>query len=174
MENSHQDSYLNGTTQSVSANVDVTIDENDINNSYNPNTKEQYQEAIEALIEKNAILEHKINLKKGDSQEQAKGYEKKQFHLDTINMMTKYQIVFLKLETSLKKIMANNEWRNELRKRRGFMKFAENAFKNNILTKKTKSLVNAKTERVCNNLIRIAQKRDIRSKYFMKLKLHSE
>jgi len=75
-------------------------------------------------------------MKQDELKGQEKSYEKKQFHLDTINMMTKYQIVFLKLETSLKKIMANNEWRNELRKRRGFMKFAENALKTNIINNK--------------------------------------
>lgn len=65
-----------------------------------------------------------------------------------MNMMTKYQVVFLKLEASLKKIIANNEWRDEQRKRRGFLKFAENAFKNSTLQKKTRDLINAKTERV--------------------------
>lgn len=35
---------------------------------------------------------------------------------------------------------------------------AENAVKDNVVSKKTKLLVNAKTERVCSNLIRIASK----------------
>ena len=43
--------------------------------------------------------------------------------------MTKYQVVFLKLESSLKKIVANNTWREEISKRRAFHKFAENALK---------------------------------------------
>ncbi len=105
---------------------------------------------------------------KADTKEEHnKVFEQKQFQLDTMNMMTKYQIVFLKLETSLKKIMANNEWRNEVRKRKGFQKFRENAVKHRIIKEKTESMINAKTERVLKNLLRIKEKADSREKYFM-------
>ena len=73
-------------------------------------------------------------------------------------MMTKYQVVFLKLETSLKKIISSNEWREEQRKRRGFLKMAENAVKSHAVSKKTRQLINAKTERVCSNLVKISEK----------------
>lgn len=62
--------------------------------------------------------------------------------------MTKYQIVFLKLESSLKKIIANNELRDELRKRRGFAKFSENAVQQKAIQEKTRDLVTVKTARV--------------------------
>jgi len=107
-------------TPSISANVDVTIEESDLNARNQPTSKEEFKNAIDEFLEQNAIIEHKLSRKNNNSKEQTASYEKKQFHLDTINMMTKYQIVFLKLETSLKKICANNEWRNELRKRKGF------------------------------------------------------
>mmetsp|Transcript_21837 Transcript_21837/g.19373 ORF Transcript_21837/g.19373 Transcript_21837/m.19373 type:complete len:224 (-) Transcript_21837:53-724(-) len=53
-------------------------------------------------------------------------------------------------------------------------KFLENATKAKTLEDKTKNMIDAKTERVCKNLIRIAKKGDIKTKYFKKLKMHSE
>jgi hypothetical protein len=123
------------------------------------------------------ILEWRIRLifKLKDLKEQEKVHEKQQFHLDTMNMMTKYQIVFLKLETSIKKIVSNNEWRNELRKRRGFMKLTENAIRAKLVSEKTNQLINAKTERVCNNLSSIANKCNFKVARALDIwKLHTE
>jgi hypothetical protein len=57
--------------------------------------------------------------------------EKKIFHIETLNMMTKYQIVFLKLEASVYKIVATNKARKELSindtYKKAFSKFRENA-----------------------------------------------
>lgn len=51
-------------------------------------------------------------------------------------------------------------WREETSKRRGFLKFAENAFKSHLVSDKTKQLAVAKTTRVLTNLSRISNKLD--------------
>ena len=43
-------------------------------------------------------------------------------------MMTKYQIVFLKLESYFEKISAHHYARNWLRMKKAFLRFAENAW----------------------------------------------
>lgn len=108
----------------------------------------QYSQAVKSALDKNSEIDSKIRKKTKELAESEKMHEKQQFHIETLNMMTKYQVVFLKLEASLKKIVANNEWRDELRKRRGFMRFAENALKSHAVSRKTRDLVTVKTERV--------------------------
>jgi hypothetical protein len=49
-------------------------------------------------------------------------------HIETLNMMTKYQLVFVKLETTMHKILHTLEARKKLR-----MKKAIQAFKNNVI-----------------------------------------
>ena len=44
-----------------------------------------------------------------------------------MNMMTKYQLVFIKLETTLHKISRNIVERNKMRQRKGLMAFKRNA-----------------------------------------------
>jgi len=51
--------------------------------------------------------------------------EKKVFKIETMNMMTKYQIVFLKLEACTHKIMANNEARKRMKVNIAFRKWKE-------------------------------------------------
>lgn len=158
------DSHLR--SDDLSGGVDITIREQDLKgNCANFRTKflkvislvkltdiiadqNQFGQAVKSAIEKNSELETKIRKKTKELAESEKMHEKQQFHIETLNMMTKYQVVFLKLEASLKKIVANNEWRDELRKRRGFMRFAENALKAHAVSRKTKDLITAKTERV--------------------------
>lgn len=126
-------------------------------------------------MEKNAELETRIKKKNKELAESEKVHEKQQFHIETLNMMTKYQVVFLKLEASLKKIVSNNEVRDELRKRRGFMRLAENALKAHAVSQKTRALINAKTERVFGNLSKIANKLDQGvSNAFNKWRFHIE
>jgi phosphoenolpyruvate carboxylase len=48
-------------------------------------------------------------------------------HQQTMNMMTKYQLVFIKLETTLHKISKNIVERNKMRQRKGLMAFKRNA-----------------------------------------------
>jgi 5'-3' exonuclease len=43
-------------------------------------------------------------------------------------MMTKYQLVFIKLETSMYKILANIDTRKKIRMRKALYKFKSNAF----------------------------------------------
>ena len=48
-------------------------------------------------------------------------------HLETVNMMTKYQIVFTKLETSVRNIIRTTETKQVNRLKRAFRKFKENS-----------------------------------------------
>ena len=53
-------------------------------------------------------------------------------------MMTKYQLVFIKLETSMYKILANIDTRKRIRVRKAFLKFKSGTFSsdNKLLNKK--------------------------------------
>ena len=59
-------------------------------------------------------------------------------------MMTKYQLVFVKLETAMKKIIASIEARKRLRLKRGFQ-----AFKNNNFEFKVADKLNKRRKLVC-------------------------
>lgn len=48
-------------------------------------------------------------------------------HVETLNMMTKYQLVYVKLETAILKILATIKARRQLRVRRVFHKLKANA-----------------------------------------------
>jgi len=48
-------------------------------------------------------------------------------HAQTMNMMTKYQLVFIKLETTLHKISQNIGQRNKLRQKKALFAFQRNA-----------------------------------------------
>jgi hypothetical protein len=65
-------------------------------------------------------------------------------HLETENMMTKYQIVYSKLETCLVNLDKTSELYNRQRIARGFHKFAENAAKQRQITSDRKRLVGLK------------------------------
>ena len=41
-------------------------------------------------------------------------------HVETMNMMTKYQLVYVKLESSMLKIMQNMDAKRRMRLKRGF------------------------------------------------------
>ncbi len=49
-------------------------------------------------------------------------------HIETLNMMTKYQLVFIKLETTIYKIAANIDARKKIRVRKAFNYFRQNAY----------------------------------------------
>ena len=59
-------------------------------------------------------------------------------------MMTKYQLVFVKLETAMKKIITSIEARKRLRLKRGFQ-----AFKNNNFEYKVADRLNKRRKLVC-------------------------
>ena len=59
-------------------------------------------------------------------------------------MMTKYQLVFVKLETAMKKIITSIEARKRLRLKRGFQ-----AFKNNNFEFKVADRLNKRRKLVC-------------------------
>lgn len=56
-------------------------------------------------------------------------------HIETLNMMTKYQLVYLKLETQLKKILQSLDTRHRMRLKRGFQAFKTSHFENAICQK---------------------------------------
>lgn len=56
-------------------------------------------------------------------------------HIETLNMMTKYQLVFVKLETTMFKICANIEAKKKLRVKKGFL-----SFKNNVVSCKSQQI----------------------------------
>ena len=76
-------------------------------------------------------------------------------HIETLNMMTKYQLVFLKLETALTKMTTNIEERRRLRVRIFFNKFRENALVGRLLIAKRQSFL---TARIRNTLSELFQK----------------
>ena len=58
-------------------------------------------------------------------------------HLETVNMMTKYQIVFTKLETSVRNIIRTTEAKQRNRLKRAFRSFVTNMkFQRQVLEKK--------------------------------------
>jgi len=68
--------------------------------------------------------------------------------VETLNMMTKYQLVFVKLETAMKKIITSIEARKRLRLKRGFQAFKNHNFEFKVAGKliKRRKLVCAKFE----------------------------
>lgn len=73
-------------------------------------------------------------------------------HIETLNMMTKYQLVFLKLETALSKMSTNMEERRRLRVRLFFNKFRENALVGRLLIAKRQSLLTARIRSTLSEL----------------------
>lgn len=72
---------------------------------------ENLKSEIETEKAENNKLEVKIQEENSILMELDEEQEQKVFKIETMNMMTKYQIVFLKLEACTHKIMANNEAR---------------------------------------------------------------
>jgi len=48
-------------------------------------------------------------------------------HIETLNMMTKYQLVYIKLETAIYKILATNEAKKKIQLKKAFGQFKMNA-----------------------------------------------
>ena len=53
-------------------------------------------------------------------------------HVDTLNMMTKYQLVYIKLETAIHKILETMEKRKKMRIKKAFLIFRRNSLKKKI------------------------------------------
>jgi hypothetical protein len=62
-------------------------------------------------------------------------------------MMTKYQLVFVKLETAMKKIIASIDARKRLKLKRGF-----SAFKNHTFEFKIADKMNKRRKLVCSKM----------------------
>ena len=73
-----------------------------------------------------------------------------------MNMMTKYQMVYLRLEASLKNIIQNKEARMRMRLKRSFQAFKTNAFELSKVDqiRKKKVLVYTKVELVLGSMIK--------------------
>lgn len=85
------------------------------------------------MQENTSELESKLSEKEEQLSKLEEAQEKKVIDLETMNMMTKYQIVYLKLETSLKKITTTLQARMLMRKQRAFEKMRMNAVINRKL-----------------------------------------
>ena len=59
-------------------------------------------------------------------------YRQNLLHIETLNMMTKYQLVFVKLETAVVKILATIQARKKLRMKKALYKFKTKVMQQNI------------------------------------------
>ena len=54
-------------------------------------------------------------------------------HIETLDMMTKYQLVFVRLEAAMKRIVENDEAKKRLRLKRGFQAFKNHSYEINVV-----------------------------------------
>ena len=92
--------------------------------------------------------------------------------------MTKYQLVFVKLETAMKKIIGNIEARKRLRLKRGFSAFKNHNFEFKIGEKliKRRKLVCSKIDLTIANMVKAFNRYQTRTKLtlcFSQLKTHA-
>ena len=69
-------------------------------------------------------------------------------HIETLNMMTKYQLVYVRLETQMRRIIENVEAKQRLRLKRGFQAFKTHRYEMQVVDRalKRRKLVCAKFE----------------------------
>jgi predicted site-specific integrase-resolvase len=69
-------------------------------------------------------------------------------HIETLDMMTKYQLVFVRLEAAMKRIVQNDEAKKRLRLKRGFQAFKNHSYEVSVVDRahKKQQLVCSKFE----------------------------
>jgi hypothetical protein len=61
--------------------------------------------AIQQQNQLNAEVRHKVLLQMQTNKTQEEQHKQSLLHVETLNMMTKYQLVYIKLESALNKIL---------------------------------------------------------------------
>ena len=93
---------------------------------------EKCQNKFELLESENGILSEKYNSVSKQLNSKKEGSKQTLLQAETMGMMTKYQLVFVKMETAFSKIFNHNKLRDLKRMQDAFAKFKYNTIKNRI------------------------------------------
>ena len=96
------------------------------------NYLQKQQATLELIKHENAMLNEKYSMVSNKLTSQKESAKQQLLQAETVGMMTKYQLVFVKMETSFSKIFNHNKLRDMKRLQDAFTKFKLNTIKNRI------------------------------------------
>ena len=118
------------------SNEDFENDDDDLSGLNNLKDYQNYlqkqQATLELIKHENAMLNEKYSMVSNKLASQKESAKQQLLQAETVGMMTKYQLVFVKMETAFSKIFNHNKLRDMNRIQEAFTKFKLNAIKNRV------------------------------------------
>jgi len=108
--------------------------------------------SVKSLAEQ--LQKQKVSLKQQQEEHRAT-----MLHTETLSMMTKYQLVFVKLESSLLRISKTNQYKEHSRLKKGFQAFHMNKLSKKVSEKYSAQLIFQDFRVSLRNLKRISERR---------------